>query len=145
MSYLEIKIVSYFILFCFVLFVFSFLYFPIQRTTVLIGREFHQSNIGAFLTTYITSNYGWQRILIPSWVTLLGTTLFFCYICRLGLCSRRYCNRFYSSCYFTHSNVAPLQGERHGFAVPRLCMPGVPRYTQLHVYPVPCQTPVHHQ
>ncbi|MET4862716.1 hypothetical protein [Morganella morganii] len=42
-------------------------------------------------------------------------------------------------------NVAPLQGERHGFAVPGLCMPGAPRYTQLHVYPAPCQTPVHHQ
>ncbi|XYX41636.1 hypothetical protein WKI72_17230 [Candidatus Erwinia dacicola] len=42
-------------------------------------------------------------------------------------------------------NVAPLQGERHGFAVPVLCMTGAPLYTQLHVYPASRQTPFHRQ
>ncbi len=40
-------------------------------------------------------------------------------------------------------NVAPLQGERHGFAVSVLCMTGAPLYTQLHVYPASRQTPFH--
>ncbi len=40
-------------------------------------------------------------------------------------------------------NVAPLQGERHGFAVPELCMTGAPLYTLLHVYPASRQTPFH--
>ncbi|XYX40695.1 transposase [Candidatus Erwinia dacicola] len=42
-------------------------------------------------------------------------------------------------------NVAPLQGERHGFTVPVLCMTGAPLYTQLHVYPASRQTPFHRQ
>lgn len=32
-------------------------------------------------------------------------------------------------------NVAPFQGERHGYAVPMLCMPWVSFYTLHHVYP----------
>ncbi|XYX41632.1 hypothetical protein WKI72_11900 [Candidatus Erwinia dacicola] len=36
-----------------------------------------------------------------------------------------------------------LKGERHGFAVPVLCMTGAPLYTQLHVYPASRQTPFH--
>lgn len=40
-------------------------------------------------------------------------------------------------------NVAPFQGERHGFAVPMLCMVGAPLYTQLHVYTAPGKAAVH--
>ncbi len=44
---------------------------------------------------------------------------------------------------FITLNVAPLQGERHSFAVPVLYMTGAPLYTQLHVYPASRQTPFH--
>lgn len=40
-------------------------------------------------------------------------------------------------------NVAPLQAERHGFAVPMLCMAGAPLYTQLHVYPASDKAALH--
>lgn len=72
MSSLEIGCLVYFILF-----VLGFFTFSIQRTTVLIEREFYQSHIGYFLTPQVTSNLGWGRIFMPSWVSLLGSTLFF--------------------------------------------------------------------
>lgn len=36
--------------------------------------------------------------------------------------------------------VAPLQGERHRFAIPRVCMPWAPFYTLRHIYSAACQT-----
>lgn len=42
-------------------------------------------------------------------------------------------------------NVAPLQGERHVFAVPVLCTNGAPFYTQLHVYSAPGKAAFHHR
>lgn len=72
MSSLEIGCFVYFILFALGFFTFS-----IQRTTVLIEREFYQSHIGYFLTPQVTSNLGWGRIFMPGWASLLGSTLFF--------------------------------------------------------------------
>ncbi len=42
-------------------------------------------------------------------------------------------------------NVAPFQGERHRFAVPIVCLPGVPLYTLQHVHPPTCKAALHRQ
>lgn len=44
---------------------------------------------------------------------------------------------------YTYVNVAPLQGERHGSAVPMVFMPWAPFYTLRHVYSTSRKTALH--
>lgn len=61
------------------LFMFGFFFFSVQRTALLIEREFWGRSVGLFLTSYETSTPQWGAIFVPSWVSFF-TPVIFCKI-----------------------------------------------------------------
>ncbi|MEQ4674085.1 hypothetical protein ABN063_05925 [Providencia vermicola] len=70
MTTIELSTTIYFILFALSFFVFS-----VQRTALLIEREFSQSYVSPSYSIYQMSDHKSGSIFIPSWAPTCGTTL----------------------------------------------------------------------